>query len=436
MRLTRRQALVSIAGLLAAACSPAAPAPSSKPGATAGTAGNSAASTTLSYWYVAEDKPLIDGVTKLATSYQAAHPDVKLDVQVFPFAQYFQKLTTAWAAGSGPDVAWIDVTVVVPYAEQGTILPVEDFMSDVDKKDLDDFYPAPREDMTYKGKVQTIALHQSTEDIIYHQDLVEAAGITPPSSFDSSWTWQQFLDTARKLTKRSGDTTDVWGFATHYSPSMYSAQPFLAQHGGSVMNPDGTFSGALNSSASVEALTFYVDLFRKEKVAPIERIPEMFQSKKVALYLANPFALRDIQNRFSALKIGVTPTPKDMKSAVQSGAYHIGIPKTGKNPKLAWDVVKWFTSVDGARSWIDSTGYMPARKSTRAALPWVNQAPWSIFIDGLEKAAVRRPQTVVYQIYDDTMTAGIKDMQLGKDVKVTLDEAAAKLDTELKKTTR
>jgi ABC-type glycerol-3-phosphate transport system substrate-binding protein len=432
MRLSRRQALVSMAGLLAAACSPAAPAPS----ATVATAGNSAASTTLSYWYVAEDKPLIDGVAKLAAGYQAAHPDVKLDVQVFPFAQYFQKLTTAWAAGSGPDVAWIDVTVVVPYAEQGAIVAVEDFMSDADKKDLDDFYPAPRGDMTYKGKVQTIALHQSTEDIIYHQDLLDAAGITAPPSFDNAWTWQQFLDAARKLTKRTGDTTDVWGFATHYSPSMYSAQPFVAQHGGSVQNADGTFSGALNSSASVEALTFYADLFRKEKVAPIERIPDMFQSKKVALYLANPFVLRDIQSRFPALKIGVTPMPKDVKNAVQSGAYHIGIPKTGKNPKLAWDVVKWFTSADGAKSWIESTGYMPARKSTRAALPWVSQAPWSIFIDGLEKAAVRRPQTLVYQIYDDTMTAGIKDMQLGKEVKPTLDEAVAKLDAELKKATR
>jgi ABC-type glycerol-3-phosphate transport system substrate-binding protein len=128
--------------------------------------------------------------------------------------------------------------------------------------------------------------------------------------------------------------------------------------------------------------------------------------------------------------------PKDQKPAVQSGAYHIGIPTTGKNHQMAWDVVKWFTGVEGAKTWIDTTGYMPARKSTRAALAWVNQAPWSVFIDGLEKAAVRRPQTVVYQVYDDTLTAGIKDMQTGKDVKATLDEAVAKLDTELKKVAR
>jgi ABC-type glycerol-3-phosphate transport system substrate-binding protein len=183
-------------------------------------------------------------------------------------------------------------------------------------------------------------------------------------------------------------------------------------------------------------MTFYVDLFRTQKVAPIERIPDMFQNKKVALYLANPFVLRDIQNRFPNLKIGVTPMPKDQKRAVQSGGYHIGIPKTGKNHEQAWDIVKWFTSVAGAKTWIDATGYMPARKSTRAALPWVNQAPWSTFMDGLEKAAIRRPQTLVYQLYDDTMTAGIKDMQLGKDVKTTLDEAAAKLDAELRKTAR
>jgi len=217
---------------------------------------------------------------------------------------------------------------------------------------------------------------------------------------------------------------------------MYSAQPFVAQHGGTVINPDGTFSGALNSPATVEAMSFYVGLFSKDKVAPVERIPDMFQNKKVALYMANPFVLRDIQARFPNLKIGVTPTPKDKTNAVQSGGYHIGIPKTGKNPELASKVVKWFTSVDGAKTWIDKTGYMPARKSTRAALPWLNDAPWSTFMEGLEKFAITRPQTVVYQRYDDTMTPAIKDMQLGKDVKSTLDEAAAKLDAELKKVTR
>ncbi len=431
MRITRRRALLTTAGLMAAACSPAAPA--AVPSGPAATTANSTASTTLSYWYVAEDKPLIDGVNMLAASFRAARPDVKLEIQVFPFAQYFQKLTTAWAAGTGPDVAWIDVTVIAQYADQGTIVPVEDFMSDADKKDLDDFYAAPRADMTYKGKVQTVALHQSTEDIVFHQDLVDAAGVKPPTSGSESWTWQEFLDAARKLTKRSGDLTDVWGFATHYAPSMYSAQPFVAQHGGQVMNADGTFSGALNSPATVEAMTFYVNLFAKEKVAPVERIPDMFQNKKVALYMANPFVLRDIQNRFSSLKIGVAPLPTDKTSAVQSGGYHIGIPKTGQNHALAWDVVKWFTSVDGAKTWIDKTGYMPARRSTRAALAWISQPPWPVFIDSLEKHAISRPQTDVYQLYDDTLSAGIKDMQLGKDVKSTLDEAAAKLDAELKR---
>src|SRR5205823_13627587 len=115
-----------------------------------------------------------------------------------------------------------DVTVIPQYVQQGSIVPVEDLMSDADKKDLEDFYPAPRGDMTYKGKVQTIALHQSTENIVYHQDLVESAGISPPNSFAESWTWEQLLDAAWKLIKRSGATTEARGTATHYTPSTYS----------------------------------------------------------------------------------------------------------------------------------------------------------------------------------------------------------------------
>jgi ABC-type glycerol-3-phosphate transport system substrate-binding protein len=45
--------------------------------------------------------------------------------------------------------------------------------------------------------------------------------------------------------------------------------PIIYQNGGDIISPDGTkVSGYLDSDATIEALTWYTDLFLKDKVAP------------------------------------------------------------------------------------------------------------------------------------------------------------------------
>ncbi|MBM3157214.1 MAG: sugar ABC transporter substrate-binding protein [Chloroflexi bacterium] len=384
----------------------------------------------LLFWYSSPADPLIQGVEDGAKRFMDSHPNISVATESFPYAEFFQKLETAWAGGGGPDASWNDFMYIPVYADAGTIIPLDDYLP---AGFLDDYLPAVVEDMEYKGKIWMANMHLSTEAILYHEDMLDEAGIRKPRSYDENWSWDEFLDACLKLTKRSGDVTEVWGIVTQYPPSIYSVQPFIHQNGGKIW--DGTtFDGFLNSPETIEAIQFFVDLAGKHKVFPVETIPDIFQTRKVAMILSNPFVFRDIQNRYPDLKVGVAPCPHQKTSAVQGGGWCISISANSKHKDLAWELAYegWLSQETNTR-WIDVTGYMPARKSVRDALDWVKEYPWSIFMEGLEKYMVHRPKTHIYGFLNDQFNDMLRDGMLGVDVKAKIEAMVPKLEAELAK---
>ena len=99
--------------LVTAACSPgpvSAPAGSGSP-------------VQLKLW-ISGTPELDAAMNKIIQQFQAENPNVTVSLEDFPFAQYYEKLTTAFAGGSGPDVYWIDVRTA-EFAKRGALLPLD-----------------------------------------------------------------------------------------------------------------------------------------------------------------------------------------------------------------------------------------------------------------------------------------------------------------------
>ena len=98
----------------------------------------------------------------------------------------------------------------------------------------------------------------------------------PPASADKAWTWQQYVDAAKKLTKdKRGKTPNDKGFDPK-NIVTYGADfnrlswmwPVLAvSNGGGVMSPDGQ-QLLIGKPESIEALQAIADLYVKDHVAP------------------------------------------------------------------------------------------------------------------------------------------------------------------------
>jgi len=242
--------------LLGTACAaPAAPAATTAPPATAVPA--PAAQVSLRFW-MQQDNLLQAAMTDLITAFQQAHPNIKVQLEAFPFADYHQKVTTAIAGGDAPDVFWMDIRTA-SFAQQGALLALDQYITPQNRSD---YLPAAWAEAMYQGKTYGVPMHELTEAIFVNTKMAQDAGIDLPTTVDKAWTWQQFEDAAKKLTKRTGDQTTVWGFGVQRQLQDWSVLPVVYQHGGKALSDDlKKASGALNSSATVEAMTWYGNLF-------------------------------------------------------------------------------------------------------------------------------------------------------------------------------
>src|ERR1700754_429494 len=105
--------------------------------------------TTLTMWTrltEAAGKPMFD-------AFQAAHPEIKLDVQYIPGGKdEINKLVAAVAAGNAPDVAALDVVATEQFARLEALRPLDDIIAKDPKLSLDLFPAGPVKTGQFEGK--------------------------------------------------------------------------------------------------------------------------------------------------------------------------------------------------------------------------------------------------------------------------------------------
>ena len=76
---------------------------------------------------------------QIAAAFEADHPDVKVDIQVVPWGNYWDKLQTAVAGGEAYDVFWMNGPNFPVYAANGVLMNLQERVN-ADNLDTD-VYP-------------------------------------------------------------------------------------------------------------------------------------------------------------------------------------------------------------------------------------------------------------------------------------------------------
>ncbi|MGW6276803.1 ABC transporter substrate-binding protein [Kribbella sp. NPDC055071] len=179
----------------------------------------------------------------IVTAFQTANPDITVQVETVPYANYFTKLQTAVAGGTAADTFELNYENFVTYATNGSLAALSDVDASVYKKSLYDAF-------TSDGKQYGVPESFSNVVLFYNKALFKAAGVAEPTA---DWTWKDEQAAAAKLTNKAAK---VWG---DYQPVSYNEfYKVLAQNGGEFLNSDRT-SATFNSPQGVEAAKFLID---------------------------------------------------------------------------------------------------------------------------------------------------------------------------------
>ena len=264
----RRQVIVGgVAGLsavLAAACGP-------QPGGGAGGGGETAAAprgvgqTETSLLWQEELPPDIEqGLDAFLAEWRQKYPKVKIEAVNYGGgdSQKIEKILAQAAGGTPVDVVG-KLTFMQPLARPGAVRPLEPFIKR-DRVDLVQFNKGWLERFgTLDGKLYSLpwGLGGDAMAFIYSTDALREVGLKPPSAdWKSPFTYDEYRDYARRLTKRDGDNylrVGAEGLGNELSvPPREFEGKWLSDDGKTVV---------CDSQPMVDAYTRYTDLIIKDR---------------------------------------------------------------------------------------------------------------------------------------------------------------------------
>jgi multiple sugar transport system substrate-binding protein len=331
--------------------------------ATASTAPKKAEPVTLSMFITsASQKEWDEGSPndKLKKQWEAKSGN-KLELNILPgtLDEAMKKIDIAMLSGDKTDIINLSNPIDQnKYASRDFLYPMKDLAKQANY-DIDKIYG---DSLTkYKDEVYYIPYNLSMWAVFYNKKLFDEAGVPYPTG---NWTWSQYIETAKKLTKPDKGTQGSYMLTFDNYLYLQSRQKNVPGY-----KPDGTSN--YDDPAFKDALKWYNDLSAVHKIQPswIE-----FKTKKLSNlgFLEGKYAMQFIGtwylgslNNFEKYprdwKWGVVqpPTPDDGKGNNNIGVTAaLAINKKSAHPKESFDFLSYF-----AENSYKVRGEFPAQKN-------------------------------------------------------------------------
>jgi multiple sugar transport system substrate-binding protein len=339
----------------------------------------------------AEDAALQD----LIDAYNESSPN-QVTLNLVP--EFDTTLQAALAGGAPPDVFYVDSSRLPDLVEAGALQPGGDRIADPD-----DFHDSLREIFTIDGEFWAPPKDFSTLALQYNVDLLEEAGVEPPT------TWEELAAAAEALT-----TDDQVGLVIGAEYPRWGA--FMFQAGGALTTDD--FSAATaDADANATALEFVAGLFDEGFAATPAELDagwpgEAFGQGKAAMTIEGNWMVGFMRNDFpdvnwatSELPVG----PEGPGTFAFTVAY--GVPAEAADPDASWDLVNFLVQADNMLRFTEQFPVLPSRPSI--ADDWLASNPdLEAYVAGAEYA--RGFQFVPgFQAVLDVLNAGIQGIAAG-----------------------
>ena len=274
----------------------------------------------FTYWGSPVEK---EAVEQMVRAFETAHPDIDVEAVHIPNSEYIARVSAMMAEGRPPDVGYLFETHAPQWAADGKVLDLTDIVRN--DPELSSRLP---ETYYYFAPGRTIGTNTSAEIMLlfYNKEVFDRAGVPhPPAQAELAWTWEQFVDAARRLTTDRGgrhpgdpgfdvDGIDVFGVSFERD-LWYGYYPFIYSNGGQIVNDDGTRL-MLDSPEAIDAVQRLTDLMWTHHVMPTpgqaQRLPSsdvLLQTGKLAMDIRGQWKLLDYAS-MQGLNLGVAVLPK------------------------------------------------------------------------------------------------------------------------------
>lgn len=321
------------------------------------------------------------GYQQSVNQFMKLHPNIHVTIEQTPWASYWQKLSTEFAAGNAPDVFWDHLAYYPQFVQQGQLMNLSPLIKQ-SNIDLSQYYQTLINEWSYQGNVYGLPKDWDTIAVLYNKQMFQKAGLPTPTNM----TWNPtdggtFLQLAQKLTldQNGKHPTDPGFDPSHISQYGYVSENntqegfwnFIAMNGGTLLDKQFGQSFQLNQPPAQQALQFLVNLITKYHVSPSAAetnnnggvAEQLFEGSKAAMITAGDWELSGVSQQ-TKIPWGVVELPAGPNGVVSvfNGLTDAVYAKT-QHPQEAWELEQWLGSSQSEQI-LGSGGYVwPGIKS-------------------------------------------------------------------------
>jgi len=321
------------------------------------------------------DQNEINATNAYLQSYMAEHPNVKIEALNFGSnTQFNTKITTLAASNSLPDLGYFYEPNVLTWGMDGRFVDLTDFYKNQPAK-LDAL-----KFVTPDGKIVGISVANEIQVIWYNKKMFDSAGLPyPPSDPTKAWSWDQYVEVAKKLTKDVNgktpndagfDPTNIKTFGTWVQNWFMPWITFAISNGGGFVSDDGKRL-LMDRPETIEAIQKMADLVGVDHVSPAPGTQQMptaaataLLSQQVAMVVDGTWDLLTIgiTKEQQGLDFGVGVLPYMKKLADTSVGTPIVVYKSSKHIPEALQLLKYVMSPVNSLPLLKSGLWLPNEK--------------------------------------------------------------------------
>lgn len=381
----------------------------------------------ITMWHSFTQGARLDSIQKSADDFMKENPGVKINIETFSWGDFYTKWTTGLASGNVPDMSTALPAQVAEMIDAEAIIPLNDLIETIGK---DRFAKGPLSESTVDGNTYSIPLYSHAQVMWVRTDLLKAAGLEVPK------TWDEFYTTAKALTKDG-----VYGCSVPMGTGDRMATRFLNFYvksaGESLLTADKKAN--LTSQAAIDGINFWVKVYKD--CSPADSVnykvldqATLYYQGKTAFDFNSGFQIGGVTSNSPNLvdAIDCYPVPKIKADDPDFGAETSNIPmvvwQNSKYPEICKAFMEYLYQDDRYIDFLAATpvGMMPAlqdiatnekylgnetvKKYAHAAEVIQNAIPMATEI-GFEngpcpQASILTNQSVIEEMFQDIVTNG------------------------------
>ncbi len=318
--------------------------------------------TQITFWAMGAEG---EHVQKLMPEFERRYPGVHVKVQMIPWVAAHEKLLTAYAGRSLPDICQLGNTWIPEFTLLNSLEPLDAWLENSEEIKKESYFDGIWQTNSIDAQLFGIPWYVDTRVIFYRKDVLTQAGFP-----DGPKSWNDWVAASQRIKKQLGSQK---GYPNFLPTNEYMPPIVLGMQAGSSLLRDGYRYGDFRGKEFARAFTFYMNFFN-QGLAPvgiteITNLYQGFADGYLSMYISGPWNIGEFRRRLPENMQGkwmTAPLPSPDSSGVPgvslAGGSSLVMFRSSENKEAVWKLIEYMSEPAVQMEFYHLTGDLPARK--------------------------------------------------------------------------